>query len=221
MCGRFVRLSPTPVIVKRFNVEKTFLPEISPSYNISPDKDVLIVNQEQQRQLLHCRWGFIPSWVRDISKGGRMINARSETVADKPAFRNSFRKHRCLIVADGFFEWGSYLGRKNPFYIRLKSKEPFGFAGITSLWESPDGGILFTCAIITTKPNDLIKSVHHRMPVIIPRGSEDLWLESSIENKSTLLSILKPYPSNDMELYAVSRNVNSPLYDSPDNVKPI
>ncbi len=221
MCGRFVRKSSVPVIVKRFNVEKVLLPEVPPSYNISPDQDVLIINHEQNRQLLSCRWGFIPSWIRDISDGVKMINARAETVADKPAFRHSLRKHRCLVVADGFFEWGSYEGRKNPFYIRLKSEEPFGLAGMTSLWESPDGSVFFTCTIITTEPNELIKKIHHRMPVIIPKGSEDLWLESSIENKSRLLSLLKPYPSEDMDLYAVSSRVNSPLYDSPDNVQPI
>jgi putative SOS response-associated peptidase YedK len=217
MCGRFVRISSIPEIAKRFNVKKPFLPEISPSYNIAPNQEVIIINNTEGRQLLPCRWGFLPSWAKDISAG--IINARAETVAEKPAFRYALKKHRCLVVADGFYEWESKRDGKYPVYIKLKSDDTFGFAGMTNFWESPDGSIIFACTIITTESNDLIKPIHHRMPVIMPRENEDQWLDPSLEDKNALLSLLKPYLPEDMELYPVSPKMNSPVYDSPENIQ--
>ncbi|MCX5817808.1 MAG: SOS response-associated peptidase [Proteobacteria bacterium] len=220
MCGRFVRTSSIPVITKRFNVEKLFLPEIPPSYNIAPNQEVVIINNNGvAKQLLPCRWGFLPSWAKDMSMG--MINARAETVAEKPFFRYALNKHRCLIAADGFYEWGNKNSKRYPVYIKLKSGEPFGFAGLYNFWESPDGSMIPTCTIITAEPNELINPIHQRMPVIIPKDDEDQWLDPALEDKGILLQLLKPYPSGAMELYPVSPKMNSPLYNHPENIQPI
>lgn len=219
MCGRFVRTSSIPTITKRFNVNKLFLPEIPPSYNIAPNQEVIIISNAEERQLMPCRWGFIPSWAKDISKG--MINARAETVAEKPFFRYALNNHRCLIAADGFYEWGNKNGKKYPVYIKLKSGELFGFAGLYNFWESPDGSVIPTCTIITTEPNELIMPIHQRMPVIIQKDNEDQWLNPVLEDKNMLLPLLKPYPSEAMECYPVSPRMNSPLYNHPENIQPI
>ena len=150
-----------------------------------------------------------------------MINARSETVATKPAFRHAFKKQRCLIVADGFYEWQSDGGEKYPLYIRLKSKEPFGFAGLYNIWESPDGSPVCTCTIITAEANELIQPVHDRMPVILPRDKEDFWLDPNNEDKEGLLKLLTPYLAREMELYPVTRRMNSPEYNSAENIEPV
>jgi len=218
MCGRFVRISSIPVITKRFNVRKLILPEIPPSYNIAPNQEAIIINNTEERQLMSCRWGFPPSWAKDISMG--MINARAETVAEKPFFRYALKKHRCLIPADGFYEWGKKSGNKYPVYIKLKFGEPFGFAGFYNFWESPDGSMIPTYTIITTGSNELIMPIHQRMPVIIKKEEEDQWLDPALENKGILLPLLKPYPSEVMECYPVSPKMNSPLYDTPENIQP-
>jgi len=221
MCGRFVRVSPIPAIAKRFKVKNTFDTGAKPSYNIAPTQEIIIINEIGERHLLPSRWGFLPLWAKDPSVGNKMINARSETLAVKPAFRHAFKKQRCLIVADGFYEWQSREGRKYPVYIRLKSKEPFGFAGLYNVWESPEGDALCTCTIITTEANELIRPVHDRMPVILPRDKEDFWLDPANEDKEGLLGLLKPYPAQDMELYPVSQKMNSPVYDSAENIKAV
>ena len=221
MCGRFVSITPIPALAKRFRVKNVVDAGIAPSYNIAPTKDIIMVNDTGERQLLPCRWGFLPVWAKDISMGNRMINARSETVATKPAFRHAFRKQRCLIVADGFYEWESRAGKKYPFYIRLTSKEPFGFAGLYTIWESPDGSPVCTCTIITTEANELIQPIHNRMPVMLQRDKEDFWLDPNNQDKDGLLALLAPYPAQDMELYPVSQRMNLPIHDSAENIEPM
>jgi putative SOS response-associated peptidase YedK len=221
MCGRFVRDSDTSTIAGRFSVRRIVGPDLSPSYNIAPNQWVLIVNIEKERQLMPARWGFLPSWAKDPSMGNRMINARSETVATKPAFRHAFRSQRCLVIADGFYEWQAREGKKYPVYIRLKPAQSFGFAGLHNIWQAPDGSEIPTCTIITTEANDLIRPVHDRMPVILPREKEDLWLDPLLEDRTEALSLLRPYLPEAMELYPVSRSVNSPGYDGPENIKPL
>jgi putative SOS response-associated peptidase YedK len=220
MCGRFVRITPISVIAEKFKAKQLFA-DLAPSYNIAPNQEVVIINDEGVRQLVQCTWGFIPSWAKDPSIGNKMINARSETVAEKPSFRSAFKKKRCLVIADGFYEWRTEGKRKFPMYIRLKSGEPFGFAGLYNVWTSPDGKQICTCTIITTEANEMVKPIHDRMPVILPRDKEDIWISPALEDKEILLAVLKPYPSEEMEAYEVSARVSSPQFNFPSNIKPL
>ena len=219
MCGRFVLCSPKATIIKEFRVDKTSLQYI-PSYNIAPTQNIVIVRENGTKTLTHCKWGLIPSWAKDQSIGHRMINARVETVAEKPAFRSAFKKQRCLVIADGFYEWKKEK-TKTPVYIRLKSGKPFGFAGLYSIWTSPEGQEICTCTIITTEANELLASIHDRMPAIISQDAYDIWLDPNEHDREKLLHLLKPYISHEIELFTVSKKVNSPSYNSPDNIEPI
>jgi putative SOS response-associated peptidase YedK len=221
MCGRFVMISPIPVIAKRFNVEAVCLADIKPSYNISPMQEIVIINKMDTKQLVPCRWGFLPVWVKDPSMGNKMINARAETIAEKPAFRHAFKGQRCLIAADGFYEWENRQGKKYPVYISLKSREPFGLAGLYNFWKSSQEDTICTAVIITTETNELIKPIHDRMPVIIPKEKEDFWIDPANKNEEGLLRVLKPYPTEEMELYPVSPRINSGGYNSPANIEPV
>ncbi|MBI4699011.1 MAG: SOS response-associated peptidase [Nitrospirae bacterium] len=222
MCGRFVLFSPAESIIKEFHIEEV-LPDadLKPSYNIAPTQDIVIVRNDGKITLTRCKWGFIPSWAMDKTIGYKMINARAETVSEKPAFRSSFKSQRCLIVADGFYEW-SKEGRVNtPFYIRLKSGGPLGFAGLYNVWTSPAGEHVCTSTIITTDANRLLSPIHERMPVIVRKSDHGLWLDQEIHESKKLLSVLAPYPAEEMELRQVSALVNSPAHNSPDLIKPI
>ena len=220
MCGRFVRSSSVASIADEFNVGQASV-EMAPSYNISPTQDIIILNQIGARQLVKCRWGFIPSGAGDPSIGSRMINARAETVASKPAFKSAFKNQRCLVIADGFYEWVKAGNKKVPVYIRSKSGKPFGFAGLYNLWTSPEGERICTCTIITTASNELLAKVHDRMPAIIPKQKQDLWLNPGEIDPDILPELLKPFPSEELEMHQVSSKVNYPKYDSPDAIKPL
>jgi len=220
MCGRFVRITSIGAIKVKFNVEHVFS-DLTPSYNIAPTQEVVIINDEGMRQLIQCKWGFIPSWAKDSSIGYSMINARSETVARKQAFRSAFKKKRCLVIADGFYEWRAEGKKKFPMYIRLKSGECFGFAGLYNIWTSPDGNQICTCTIITTEANETLKPINDRMPVILPRDKEDFWLNPANEEKKQLLGILKPYPSEELLAFEVSTKVNVPQFNTPENIQPM
>ena len=220
MCGRFVRSSSVASIAEEFNVGQASL-EMAPSYNISPTRDVIILNHTGRRQLVKCRWGFVPSGARDVSVGSRMINARAETVISKPAFSAAFRKQRCLVIADGFYEWIKSGNRRVPVYIRLRSGKPFGFAGLYNPWTSPEGKRICTCAIITTASNELLARVHDRMPAIIPKDKQDLWLNPGEFAPDILSGLLQPYPLEKMEMHEVSSKVNFSKYDYPDAIKPV
>ena len=152
--------------------------------------------------------------------GDRMINARAETVAEKPSFRRALQKRRCLVLADGFYEWRKEGKKKTPMYITLKSHEPFGFAGLWETWKSPEGEAIHSCTLITTTPNALMESIHNRMPVILPRDAEAQWLDRAIEDPERLLPLLAPYSAADMDAYTVSLAVNSPRNDSPVCIEP-
>lgn len=219
MCGRFARSTKPDSLIREFGVKKTLI-DLAPGYNIAPAQDIIIVNNQGERQLVTCRWGFIPSWAKGPVSGCKMINARAETVAEKPTFRAAFLDHRCLVIADGFFEWRKGDKGKIPYYIHLRSGRPFGFAGLYDTWTSPEGGSICTCTIITTDANDLLAQVHDRMPVIIPKNTEDLWLAPDVHDPDTLLRLLRPYPAEELEMYPVSPKVNSPKYNSPDAIKP-
>ena len=167
------------------------------------------------------RWGLIPFWAKNRSIGSRMINARAETVADKPSFRDAFRRRRCLVLADGFYEWQRTGSGKHPMHVALRSGQPFAFAGVWSVWKAPDGNSIPTCAIITTSANELLRLIHHRMPAILPRNMEGFWLDGSIEDSSELRSVLTPYPDDAMEAYEVSPLVNSVANDRPELIAPV
>jgi len=220
MCGRFTLTTNLGAIAKRFGVSR-FLEEVGPRYNIAPTQTVIVVNDDGTRHLTQMRWGLIPSWAKDPAIGNRMINARAETVATKPAFRAALRKRRCLIPADGFYEWQPAGRRKQPVYIALKTLGPFGFAGLWEIWTSPAGDEIRSCTIITTEANELLKPIHDRMPVILNHDAEAVWLDQTIQDSARLLPLLKPYPAEEMECYPVSTWVNNPANDSAECIEPL
>ncbi|MGO9379791.1 MAG: SOS response-associated peptidase [Dissulfurispiraceae bacterium] len=220
MCGRFDLHAEPTVILKEFRVDH-FAIDYSPSYNIAPTRQIVVVKDDGKRYLSQCRWGFLPSWTEDPNSGYKMINVRAETVAEKPAFQDAFRFRRCLVVADGFFEWRQEGKTKQPVYIRLKSQRLFGFASLYNIWKSPEGEEICTCTIITVDANELLIAIHDRMPAIIAKDKEDLWLNPANSDKGGLMSLLVLYPSEEMEIYDVSLIVNKPENDSPEIINPV
>lgn len=202
MCGRFILLTDLSVIVESFGIAETAC-RYRTSNNISPGQPIAAVIQDDTTRLVNTRWGLIPSWAKDPSIGNRMFNARAETVAEKPSFKKAFQNRRCLIIADGFYEWQKMGKVKKPFYFSLKSGQPFGFAGLYDTWMSPERKPISTCTIITTQPNELVRSIHDRMPVIIPKDKEKSWIDPANDNQEMLLSLLKPYPAEEMVMFEV------------------
>jgi putative SOS response-associated peptidase YedK len=220
MCGRFEIHSAIELIAKIFGIHEWDI-EYSPSYNIAPSQDILLVVNDGKRRLVRSRWGFVPSWSKELFAGYKMINARAESVADKPSFRQAFQNQRCLVVADGFYEWKKEGTTKRPFYIRLKSGEPIGLAGLYNVWKSPEGEQICTSTIITTDANEIIQPLHDRMPVIASPDVFDLWLDPTIHDKALLQAVLKPYEPGAMDVYEVTPKVNSPKNNSPENIQKI
>ena len=167
------------------------------------------------------RWGLIPSWAKSASVGNRMINARAETVAEMPSFRTALQRRRCLVLADGFYEWQGKASSRRPMRITMASGEPFAFAGLWDTWRDPKGEVVRSCAIITTSANESLSPIHDRMPVILPRELESLWLDHDIQDPTALDGILRPYPAEAMEVHEVSSMVNSPANDGPEVVVPL
>ena len=234
MCGRFTLTDPDQDLAVQFNLPQ--VPDIKPRYNIAPTQpvaavrvapDSLVGERAPLREMAFLHWGLIPFWAKDPKIGARMINARSETAAEKPAFRAAFRRRRCLVVADGFYEWQKVNGGKQPFYIRLQGGEPFAFAGLWEFWKKSDAEdgngerAVESCTLLTTEPNDLLRPVHNRMPVILHPRDYDLWLDPDVQDPERLQSLLRPYPSEAMDAYAVSRWVNSPANDDPRCIEPL
>jgi putative SOS response-associated peptidase YedK len=210
MCGRFILLTDLSVIVESFRIEEVAC-EYRPGRNIAPGRQISAVFRDDVNKLADFCWGLIPSWAKDPSIGNRLFNARAETVSEKPSFREAFKRRRCLIVADGFYEWQK-LGRiKKPLRFSLKSGQPFGLAGLYETWISPEKKPVPTCTIITTAPNDIIRPIHDRMPVMVRKEFEDFWMDPHACNQKELLSILKPYPTEEME----ASEANLPGQDRP------
>jgi putative SOS response-associated peptidase YedK len=208
MCGRFAFFSPLDTVARKFRAEVAV--ETGPRYNVAPGQQVLAVVEDKTggRELTAFRWGLIPFWAKEKDIRYRMINARAETVSEKPAFRNAFKKHRCIIPADGFFEWKEEeRGGKQPYFIRFKSKEPMGFAG---LWDHWEGEAIDSCSIIVTTANAFMADIHDRMPVILPETHYDAWLDPTNRQPQSLLPLLRPFPEGELEAYPVSRAVNNP-----------
>jgi putative SOS response-associated peptidase YedK len=234
MCGRFTQTASGEAIAQAFNLTKP--PELSPRYNIAPTQAVGAIAQhskgtaqpEGDRNYRFFQWGLIPSWAKDPTIGARMFNARAETIAEKPSFRAPFKRRRCLIVADGFYEWqhsgesaGAKKTKKQPFYIHLKDHHPFGFAGLWDVWEGGDGSYMETCTIITTEPNEKMATLHDRMPVILHAEDYDCWLDPEVQSRDLLQPLLRPYEAANMTLYPVSTAMNTARHEDPDCIEPL
>jgi len=250
MCGRFTLRASARVIAEQFGLFA--LPPFAARFNIAPTQLAPVVRMRPAaaRELVWLRWGLIPSWAQDAAIGNRLVNARAETAAEKPAFRAALRRRRCLVVADGFYEWRRAkkgtgpicaqhpLGRsgkldlspfsqggKQPYFIRLRNDRPFAFAGLWELWAEPNPANeeqkkLETCTLLTIGPNDLIRPIHDRMPVIVAPDGYERWLDPAIEDPRRLAPLLVPYPSEAMEAYPVGGMVNDPAHDSPRCIEP-
>lgn len=219
MCGRYT-LSSRKLALAEQALHSLF-PELPPRYNIAPSQDVPIIRESPEGyELVMVRWGLIPHWAKESKTGYSMINARAETVAEKPAFRDAFRRRRCLIPADGFYEWKKEGTAKQPFHIRLKGGGDFGFAGLWERWRGEDQEIE-SCSIIVTDANDLMRPIHDRMPVILDPASYEIWLNAENRNTGALAGLLRPYPAGEMEAVPVSRRVNSPKNDDPECIAPL
>lgn len=221
MCGRFTITASAVALKETFPLFD--LPDHVPRYNMAPTQMIpAIVQRGDGPKSAFLRWGLVPHWADDAKIGYRMINARAETVASKPAFRSPFRKRRCLVLADGFYEWRKEGISKRPMRIVLKSRQPFGFAGLWDQWtDRVTGQGVRSCAIITTQPNELMVSIHDRMPVILPREAHALWLDQDVDDLLALQSLLQPYPAGEMEAYPVSRLVNSVKNEMPECILPV
>jgi putative SOS response-associated peptidase YedK len=221
MCGRYTLATPDPAAIRdRFGIGESV--EVRQRFNVAPGDDVLAVTTDREGaprgELL--RWGLVPSWAKSPDTGMKMINARLETVAERPAYRRAFERFRCLVVADGFYEWQPVTGApKQPFHITRDDGAPFAFAGLWSIWYAPDESKLRTCTILTTAANSAIAGLHDRMPVILDRGAEALWLDSSTPSDQ-LTEILYGLPANRTALNPVGLAVNDARYDGPECLAP-
>ena len=223
MCGRFTLFAPYYEIVERFNIEAAFEEnDYIPSYNIAPSQQVVaVINDGVKNRLGYLRWGLIPPWAKDEKIGYKMINARAETVTEKPSYRNAFKNKRCIIPADSFYEWQKIDGGKVPMRIKLKTDGIFGIAGLWESWTSPEGKSIYTCTAITTQPNRLVEPIHNRMPVILRPEDEAAWLDPANKDSDFLGNMLKPFDESQMEAFAVSANVNSPKNNDHSLIVPV
>ncbi len=221
MCGRFT-LTVDPAEAQETFTEYTFPKKFAPRFNIAPTQPVLVIPNDDQNTADFFIWGLIPMWAKDPSIGNRLINARGETLEEKPAFRGSLKYKRCLILADGFYEWKGAPGRKTktPYFIHMKDRKPFAFAGLWDSWNSPDGSQVKSCAIITTTPNELMEIIHNRMPAILHPRDYAKWLDPSPQTPDQLKPLIKPFPAEMMNAYPVSTLVNAPANDTPELVAP-
>jgi putative SOS response-associated peptidase YedK len=224
MCGRFTLTATVDELIDRFDIEYfTEQESYEPNYNIAPSQAVIaVINNGQNNKMGYLKWGLVPSWAKDPSVGNRLINARSESLQEKPSFRIPFQKKRCLIVADSFYEWKRIEDKKKiPMRIKLKSNQLFAMAGLWESWKTPEGKSLFTCTVITTSPNQLVKDIHDRMPVILQPKDEKKWLDPRIQDPQILQPLLVPLPEGLMDVYEVSSMVNSPKHNSIDLIQKI
>jgi putative SOS response-associated peptidase YedK len=225
MCGRFTLTfahdNAWQDFAKIFGLDAA--PDYPPRYNIAPGQAIATITQDAKakRQLQQMRWGLIPSWAKDPAIANKLINARGETISEKPSFRNAFKRRRCLIPADGFYEWQRIEKRKQPYYFYGDEHQPFAIAGLWEHWQSADGDEIRTCTIITTTANPLMETVHDRMPVILEPADYDLWLQPEPTDPHLLQSLLKPYPTEHLHCHPVSPKVNRPEFDTPECIAPL
>lgn len=221
MCGRYSLYADFRTIEERFGVATFEIDDYEPSYNIAPSQQILtVINDGVKNRLGHLKWGLVPPWAKDVKIGYKMINARSETVHEKPSFREALKKKRCLIVADSFYEWKRNDERKVPMRIKMKNDELFAMAGLWETWKDQKGELVHTCTILTTEPNELMSNIHDRMPVILKAEEEATWLNSSIQDIAQLKHLLQPFPDDNLlEAYEVSEQVNSPKNNYPELIE--
>jgi putative SOS response-associated peptidase YedK len=215
MCGRFALIDSGEAIAETFELSE--VPPLAPRYNIAPTQPVAAVRIAphqgqggQQRELAMLYWGLIPSWAKDPTMGSRLINARSETAAEKPSFRAAYKYRRCLVPASGFYEWQKVNGQKQPYFIHLQQEGPFAIAGLWEHWQGADGSEIESVTLLTTRANALVQPVHDRMPVIIAAADYSLWLDTAVQHAGELQHLLGPYPAEEMAAYPVSMMVNNP-----------
>ena len=208
MCGRYAQRTDPKRLAREFKVAE--VPEVEPRYNIAPTQAILgVVESADGREMKFYKWGLVPSWAKDKSIGARLINARSETIQEKPSFREAFKKRRCIIPADGFYEWQRTDGKKQPFFFRMQDERPFGFAGLWDRWEGTGGEVIHSCTILTTEANEVLRPVHDRMPVILHASDYELWLDGDVRKHNLVKELLQPYPAGEMIRYPVSMAINS------------
>ena len=227
MCGRYVLTTPGEVLAQIFEVSPDRVAAAAagsvPRYNVSPTQQVPIVRNTSDgpRELAMVTWGLVPHWAKDPAIGNKLINARSETAAEKPSFRDAMKRRRCLLPADAFYEWKKLGKGKQPFLLRMRDAKTFAFAGLWSQWKNPEGGVVLeSCAILTTTPNELAAKVHDRMPVILSPTQQGRWLDPAA-NRSTFTELFFPFPADQMEAFPVSPRVNRPANDGPENLEPV
>lgn len=218
MCGRFVLTADAASLVEAFGLGSVPV-ETVPRYNIAPTQPVAVITNAEPTKLTYHRWGMIPSWAKDISIGSKMFNARAETAAEKPSFKSALKRRRCLIPANGFYEWPEK--GKNPMYIHFDGDPVFAFAGLWETWRSPDGDEINSCTILTGEPNDYIRQFHNRMAIILPKEAYTEWLFSGEMKPEEALSMLQPFPADKMRAYEVSKLVNSAHTEGADLIAPV
>jgi putative SOS response-associated peptidase YedK len=219
MCGRYSLTAPPELIAELFGLAKP--PDLTPRYNIAPTQEAPVIRREGDRRVLApLRWGLVPPWAEDPTGGGRMINARSETVTTRPAYREAFRRRRCLVPADGFFEWRRGGGRAQPFFLRRRDGRPMALAGIWERWQGP-GEALESFAILTTDANELVAPLHDRMPAIVPPEAFAGWLDPATDAAGELAPLLRPRPPGELEAYPVDPWVNDPAHDDARCLEPV
>ncbi len=218
MCGRFALKAPTSKLAIHFKLDESI--ETAPRYNIAPGTDIATIRHspEGKRVMHQLRWGLVPHWAKNPNIGNKLSNARGETVAVKPSFRDAFKRRRCLVPADGFYEWKAEGRIKQPYFFSMKDDEPFAIGGIWESWRTPEGDILRTCCLITTGPNETMQPVHDRMPVIVSPGDYEQWLTGEPDDA---LALVKPYASEEMQSWAVSRRVSQSGEEGPDLLNPV
>lgn len=217
MCGRYAFFSPAEAVKRVFALDD--VPALEPRYNISPTQDIAAVRmgEEGARALSMLHWGLVPKWAKERAIGNRMINARSETLAEKPSFREAFKKRRCLVLADGWYEWQVAAGGKQPWFIRRKDARPFAFAGLWERWKDPaNNSTLESCTIVTTDAAESIKKIHERMPVVLEEADWDRWTDTAFSDTEVLSELLKPCDPKTLEAWPVSREVNAPRNQGPE-----
>jgi len=215
MCGRFTLITDGETLKERFKLYRFEDLPMNKRYNIAPTQDILaVIHDGKGNKAGYLRWGLIPSWTKNKTVSRPIINARAETVDEKPSFMKLLARRRCLILADGFYEWKKDNQEKRPYHIRLKNQQPFAFAGLWDRWEK-EGEIITSCTIITTTANKTMDQLHHRMPVILREEDESIWLDRSVTDLAMLKQLLTPYPEDEMEAYEVSAIVNSAKVDTP------
>jgi putative SOS response-associated peptidase YedK len=221
MCGRYAFFSPAEAVRRTFMLDD--VPGLEPRYNVAPTQDVACARagEEGARAFAMLHWGLVPKWAKERAIGNRMINARSETLAEKPSFREAFRKRRCLVLADGWYEWQVAAGGKQPWFIHRKDARPFAFAGLWERWKDPaNGAPLESCTIVTTDASESIRKIHERMPVVLAETDWDRWLDTAFSDTDTLAGLLAPFDPKALEAWPVSREVNAPRNQGPELIEP-